>query len=471
MALYSCPNCGKPVSSSATSCPNCGTPLSGTSSELLPIAPVSLSPSERHTEHSVPRVPVNKKLFVIGGILVVLAAVFFFANRLTPEEKYQISQVEERIRSIGEVQLYSGSAIQDAQDTFDALTTKCQRNVKNKKVLSDSYDTWNYLKAAYVSEQINAIGEITLNSTISLQLAENCYNALTDEQKALVSNSNLISEAKEQLSALRIERVESLIDSIGSITVDSETKQKISSAQQYYNDTLTSEEQERVQNYSVLQSAYRQYGDLAVQNCIVQINNIGKVSLASEDLIENATNARILVWNEYASQITNLDLYLQSKKEFEALKAAEIERQKALSAGQTFTTSKWSISYSRSRLSSRILPNNTSGYYYYYACDDDSIYVDLIFKIKNITSETLHVKNLVQAASIMYDNKHISSTYTLYSSSGRSVDLIRSNDVLDSLYSTTLHIVFKLPRDSKDTSLPIKVSLMIDNVEKNITVR
>lgn len=471
MALYQCPTCGNPVSSSATRCPNCGSSLNGSSSELLPIASAPVSPSDRHPKLTYPRILENRKLFVIGFIVIAFAVVFFFANRLTPEEKYQVNKVEGLISNIGEVQLYSGNVIQEAQEAFDAMTSKCQRKVKNKKTLSESYATWNYLKAKNVSEQIDAIGEITLDRTISLHLAENNYNALTDEQKELVSNFHLITEAKEKLSALRIERVESLIDSIGSITIDSETKQKISSAQQYYNDALTSEEQELVQNYSVLQTAYHQYGELAVQNCIDQIDKIEEVTLASEELIENATNARILVWNEYASQITNLDHYLQAKKEFETLRAAEIERQKALSTGQTFTTSKWSISYSRSRLSSQILPNNTSGYYYYKVCDDDSIFVDLIFKIKNITSEALHIKNLVQSASIMYNNQHFSSICALYDSSGRSVDSILSNDVLRPSYSTTLHVAFTLPRESKDTSLPIKVSLFLDNVEKTIVVR
>ena len=53
-----------------------------------------------------------------------------------------------------------------------------------------------------VSEKINAIGTVTLESKAAIEAARSAYDALTEEQKALVTNYETLTAAEQAYAAL-----------------------------------------------------------------------------------------------------------------------------------------------------------------------------------------------------------------------------------------------------------------------------
>ena len=67
------------------------------------------------------------------------------------------------------------------------------------KVLQDAADK---AAADAVSEKINAIGTVTLESKAAIEAARSAYDALTDAQKALVTNYETLTGAEKAIADL-----------------------------------------------------------------------------------------------------------------------------------------------------------------------------------------------------------------------------------------------------------------------------
>ena len=119
------------------------------------------------------------------------------------------------IDAIGEVSLESAASITAAQDAYDALTDA-------QKALVTKLDTLTAAKAAYdtlaaaaeqeaidaaaakgVTDKIAAIGTVTLQSESAITAARSAYNALTDTQKAMVTNLDTLTAAEAALEELK----------------------------------------------------------------------------------------------------------------------------------------------------------------------------------------------------------------------------------------------------------------------------
>ena len=75
--------------------------------------------------------------------------------------------------------------------------------------------------AQAVIDLINAIGEVTLDSETAISAADAAYNALTDTQKELVSNLDVLEAAKNSYSALSTAMtVEAAADAVVYVTVN-----------------------------------------------------------------------------------------------------------------------------------------------------------------------------------------------------------------------------------------------------------
>lgn len=92
-----------------------------------------------------------------------------------------------------------------------------------------------------VKDKINAIGTVTLNSEAAINDAKAAYNALSDTQKALVTNYSTLTTAEAKLANLKqaaadqaaADAVKDTINAIGTVTLDSEAK--INAARTAYN--------------------------------------------------------------------------------------------------------------------------------------------------------------------------------------------------------------------------------------------
>lgn len=206
-----------------------------------------------------------------------------------------------------------------AEEAYNALTGTQKQQVSKFVTLREAKSAMNMYDETYatdkaaaeaVKEMILAIGEVTLNKAEVIEAALNSFDALTDRQKAMVSQEeqNALLSAKEQYNALVAEhnadvkaanKVIALINAIGDVTLDS--KDAISSAINAYN-ALTEAQKEMISEdaVSTMFAASRQYGELvdaynadidAVTVVTNEINMIGTVTLDSKTAIADARAA------------------------------------------------------------------------------------------------------------------------------------------------------------------------------------
>ena len=145
--------------------------------------------------------------------------------------------VIEKIAAIGAVTLDSKNAIDAAQTAYDALTDAQKALVSNAKALAEAQAAYKKLledhaAADAVIKKIEAIGTATKDSKNAIDAAQAAYDALTDDQKALVKNYQTLVDAAlaydklvaepdrdlslESLRQLALQRLETLRNTLGS---------------------------------------------------------------------------------------------------------------------------------------------------------------------------------------------------------------------------------------------------------------
>ena len=157
----------------------------------------------------------------------------------------------------------SGEAILIARDAYDALTAE-QKTLVGEEYLAklvDAEATYKSLEATYKSLDDNykadqADSLIALIGTVEdtkackdkIDAARDAYDALTDEQKALVENYAVLEAAEKTYSDLHsVNAVQALINAIGEVSYSDESKAKIDAARNAY-DALTDEQKALVNN-------------------------------------------------------------------------------------------------------------------------------------------------------------------------------------------------------------------------------
>ena len=117
--------------------------------------------------------------------------------------------VDNLIDAIGEVTLKSKQAIETARAAYDNLTPTQKTYVTKLNTLTAAEAAYKNLvdqKAADdVMEKINEIGEVTLESKTAIEAARAAYNALTNDQKLLVENYDVLTAAEAELARLEAE--------------------------------------------------------------------------------------------------------------------------------------------------------------------------------------------------------------------------------------------------------------------------
>lgn len=132
---------------------------------------------------------------------------------VTPIITIAPTAVDNLILSIGEVTINSGDAIQAARDAYNALTEAQKALVKHLNTLTAAEAKYAELKgesdadaaaAKAVTDLIDAIGDVTLDSKSKIDAARAAYDALTNAQKALITAETLkkLTDAEARYAAL-----------------------------------------------------------------------------------------------------------------------------------------------------------------------------------------------------------------------------------------------------------------------------
>ena len=190
------------------------------------------------------------------------------------------------------------------------------------------------LAAAEVDGLIDAIGTVTLESKAKIDAARTAYDALTETQKALVTNlaALLTAEAKyeelkaaadqEEIDRAAAKGVDDLIDAIGEVTLESESA--ITAARSAYN-ALTDEQKARVTKLEALTAAETKLNELKADKAAAeavekQIVDIGEVTVESENAITAARTAYDALTDAQKALVTNLSVLTAAEAKLKELK-------------------------------------------------------------------------------------------------------------------------------------------------------
>lgn len=107
-----------------------------------------------------------------------------------------VKTAEGLIGAIGTVSAGSGSAIEAAEAAYNALSEKDRQALEGAEILQNARETFN---ALVVQEKIaDLIADATPDAE-AIDAAEKAYEALTEGEKALVTNFDLVSQARRSL--------------------------------------------------------------------------------------------------------------------------------------------------------------------------------------------------------------------------------------------------------------------------------
>lgn len=191
------------------------------------------------------------------------------------DDKAKAKAVDNLISKIGTVTINSGAAINAAWNGYNKLTAEQKELVTKLSTLQEATRKWNQLKADEVIKLIDKIEDpVTEKSSASIGAARKAYDALTKDQKNLVTNVKKLTDAETAYAKLtaseedkeKAQEVIDLIDKLKDVTLDSE--KDIEAARKAY-DALTDQQKKLVDNYDVLTTA---------ETKLAMLKTMGKVS-------------------------------------------------------------------------------------------------------------------------------------------------------------------------------------------------
>lgn len=285
---------------------------------------------------------------LVGNFNTLRAAQAKYKQLKNQEDKRKANLVTAGINNLGTISFSSESnkKIAIAKKAYASLTADQKALVTNYDVLEAAIARYDELKqeacdqaaADDVIGRISAIGTVIYSDSSALKIskARAAYNALTDTQKALVTNYTVLTAAESKYAELQaaanqtaadkaaVENAVQKINAIGKVEYTSDCKVKIDEARNTYN-ALTATQKALVTNYAVLTEAEAKYAELkAVNKATDAINAIGTVGFTTEckAKIDAARNAYDALTDLQKAQINNYKTLTSAEAEYAELKAA-----------------------------------------------------------------------------------------------------------------------------------------------------
>lgn len=143
----------------------------------------------------------------VGNYGVLLAAERKYAQLKKDADEAAAKRVEDMIDALDSNSATFEADVKAAKKAYDALTADQKKLVGNYQKLADALKELaseaDKKAAEAVEKLIDAIGTVTKDSEAAIKAAREAYDKLTDEQKALVGNLDVLEAAEEILAALK----------------------------------------------------------------------------------------------------------------------------------------------------------------------------------------------------------------------------------------------------------------------------
>jgi hypothetical protein len=166
------------------------------------------------------------------------------------------ANADKLIEAVGTVTLESGDAITAAESAVAALAEEDAKQVEGGEQLKAARTSYD---ALVVEDAVNAIGTVTLESGDAITSARSAYDAASAEAQAAVTNYAVLEAAEQEIADLQIKTVTDEIAAIGTVTMES--AEQVAAARESF-DALSAENQGKVTNADALQAAEEQLSAL-----------------------------------------------------------------------------------------------------------------------------------------------------------------------------------------------------------------
>lgn len=186
---------------------------------------------------------------------------------------------------------------------------------------AETVDTAAQDAANAVIKQINAIGNVTVNSEKAITEARAAYNALDGDAQLLVSNVDVLLAAEKSLIALQAAEIDELINAIVEVTV--ENAEAVYTALDAY-DKSSPDVQQAVTAKATLDAAKAEIIKLKAAETDALIKAIGKVTLKSESKVVAAEEAYNALRPEEAAAVTEAETLKEARKTLDELKKDKV---------------------------------------------------------------------------------------------------------------------------------------------------
>lgn len=198
----------------------------------------------------------------------------------TPGSEDAAKEVIALIQKIGTVAYTNAckSRIDAARKAYDALTDAEKAKVTNFETLKSAEAKYEELKKAAqkanaekVEKLIKAIpNPVTKASKSAIDKARKAYDALTDEEKKLVTNLEVLTKAEvayAKLTATKkdLEKAQAVIDAIAALSGASPDAEAVAAIRKAY-DALTALQKLLVENYNLLEAAEAKLSGSALES-------------------------------------------------------------------------------------------------------------------------------------------------------------------------------------------------------------
>ncbi len=255
--------------------------------------------------------------------------------------KASVARVISLIQDIGTVEYTSSckAKIDAAEEAYEELGDEDKPEVSNFNLLVDAKARYEKLKgdneaADSVDALIESIGEVVYSEECKNRIdeARNAYEALEDDQQALVEKLDVLVLAEARYEKLKADAVtasgvDALISAIGEVSYTPECKARIEAARTMY-DVLSEEQKALVSNIDDLLAAEAKYEALKqdkqeAEEVDALIENIGEVVYSEEckNRIDDAREAYEALEEDQKPFVDKLDALLAAEARYEKLKA------------------------------------------------------------------------------------------------------------------------------------------------------
>ena len=182
-------------------------------------------------------------------------------------------------------------------------------------------------EAKRVDTLISSIGTVTLDSESKITEAEKEVEGLSIEDYKQLNNIEQLEKARKTYDNLvskeKADKIIALINEIGNVTIDSENK--INAARSAF-DAAKNSVQELVTNKDKLVEAEDIFYGLKAEKVIALINSIGSVNKNSENRIKEADTAYKGLPTEAKNKVTNYSALTTAKSELSSIKKQAVKQ-------------------------------------------------------------------------------------------------------------------------------------------------